>query len=41
MRRLEHGPDVRRILHHALVEAAEAARAVYSAEDGVAFLELE
>ncbi len=41
MRRLEHGPDVRQILHQALVEAAETAGATYSVEDGVAFLELD
>lgn len=39
MRRLEHGPDVRDILHQALVEAAASAGFTYSVEDGVAYLD--
>ena len=41
MRRLEHGPDVRQILHHALIEAATAAGAAYSVEDDVVFLDVD
>lgn len=40
MRRLEHGPDVRRILHRALTEAAAGAGAVLTVEDGVVHLDL-
>jgi hypothetical protein len=39
MRRLERGPDPRAILRHALEEAAAAAGARFSVEDGVIFLE--
>ncbi len=41
LRRLEHGPDVREILHRALREAASEAGAIYSLEDGRLFLELD
>ena len=34
MRRLEHGPDPREILRHALMEAAEAAGAGVEIQDG-------
>ena len=40
LRRLEHGPDVRDILHRALSEAAAAAGATFSVEDGVVYLEI-
>lgn len=41
LRRVEHGPDVREILHRALVEAAAAAGARYTIEDGTLVLELD
>ena len=41
LRRVDHGPDVREILHQALVEAAAGAGATYSVEDGAIFLELD
>ena len=41
MRRLEHGPDARKILQHALQEAARAAGATFHVEDSVIYLELE
>ncbi len=41
LRRLEHGPDVREILHQALTEAAAGAGAAYSVEDGTLYLELD
>ena len=40
LRRIEHGPDVRDIMHQALIEAAAGAGARYSIEDGTAFLEI-
>lgn len=41
LRRIEHGPDVKGILHQALTEAAAAAGATYSVADGRLFLELD
>ena len=41
LRRLDHGPDVRDILHHALTEAATAAGAAYSVDDGTLVLDLD
>lgn len=41
LRRIDHGPDVRDILHQALVEAAAGAGVVYTVEDGVVQLELD
>ena len=41
MRRLDHGPDVKVILREALSEAARAAGAALSVEDGVIWLEIE
>jgi hypothetical protein len=41
MRRLEHGPDVREILHQALVAAAADAGVVYSVENGQLYLKVE
>ena len=40
LRRLEHGPDVRDILDHALREAAADAGAAFSVEDGFVYLEI-
>lgn len=40
MNRLEHGPDVRDMLRHALSEAAAAADATFSVEDGVVYLDI-
>lgn len=40
LRRIEHGPDVRDILHQALVEAAAGAGARYSVVDGTAILDI-
>lgn len=41
LRRLEHGPDERAILHAALGEAAAAAGATYSVEEDGVVLELD
>lgn len=41
LRRLEHGPDPRAILRHALHEAVEAAGAKLLIENGVVHLELD
>ena len=41
MRRVEHGPDLRTILHQALVEAAANAGATFSTADGVVYLEID
>ncbi len=41
LRRLEHGPDVKNILHQALIEAATGAGATYSIEDGTVCLEVD
>ncbi len=41
MRRLEHGPDARNILRHALQDAAANAGAILEVEDNVLYLELE
>ncbi len=41
MRRLEHGPDARKILREALQAAAQAAGAKLAIEDGVVWLESE
>ena len=41
LRRLEHGPDVKVILRHALEEAAAGAGAGLVVEDGVIYLDLE
>lgn len=40
LRRLDHGPDEKRIVQQALREAAEAAGASFVVEQGVMFLEL-
>jgi len=40
LRRLEHGPDVKAILRHALEEASAAAGARFLVEDGAVYLEL-
>ena len=40
MRRLEHGPDPRAILRHALEEAAADAGGQISVEDGTIYLDL-
>jgi hypothetical protein len=40
LRRIEHGPDVRNILQHALKEAATDAGAGFSVEDGAIYLDL-
>ena len=40
MRRIEHGPDVREILRHALEEAAADAGTTVSVEDGTIYLDL-
>lgn len=40
MRRLENGPDVKNILHAALIDAAADAGAVFSVEDGVMYLDI-
>jgi hypothetical protein len=40
LRRLEHGPDARAILRHALEAAAAAAGASFAVEDGVMYLDL-
>lgn len=40
MNRLEHGPDVRDILQHALTEAAAGAGVTYSVDDGVVCIEI-
>jgi hypothetical protein len=39
LRRLEHGPDVREILHQALVEAARDLGGELTLEDGALYLE--
>ncbi len=39
LRRLEHGPDVRNILHEAMQAAAEDAGVVLAVEDGVIYLD--
>jgi hypothetical protein len=41
LRRLEHGPDVRDILRHALVEAARDAGLELTLEDGVFYLDID
>jgi hypothetical protein len=41
MRRLEHGPDVEEILRQALREAAAAAGARFSVDDGTVYLEID
>ena len=40
MRRIDHGPDVKNILHQALLTAAQEAGSTFSVEDGNIFLEL-
>ncbi len=40
MNRLEHGPDPRDILHHALSAAAAKAGAAFTVEDGVVWLDI-
>ena len=40
MRRLEHGPDAKTILRKALEDAATAAGAALSVEDGVIYLDI-
>jgi len=39
MNRLEHGPDVKNILRHALDAAASSAGAKFEAEDGALYIE--
>ena len=39
LRRLEHGPDLKNILRHALDDAAEAAGLSFSEEDGTLYLD--
>lgn len=41
LRRLEHGPDPRDLLRHALEEAAADAGVAFREEDGGVFLELD
>ena len=41
LRRREHGPDVRDILHAALAEAADEVGARFAVEDGIVVLELD
>ena len=38
MRRLDHGPDVKNILTHALQDAAEGAGAKFSVQEGIIYL---
>jgi hypothetical protein len=41
LRRLDHGPDAKEILRHALEAAAAGAGARLTVEDGVIYLELD
>ena len=41
LRRLDHGPEVKDILRHALEDAAEDAGARFLVEDGVIYLEVD
>ena len=41
LRRLDHGPDVKNMLQHALEDAAKDAGAKFSVEDGVIYLEVD
>ena len=41
LRRLEHGPDARKVLRHALEEAAGAVGGAFVEENGALYLELD